>query len=303
MKYCNKQSVSSGRTLHYLKVNEAFNDESTNKRRELQEFSNDYLAYLIDDEWSVSVWGFTTSFKIVLLSPRSVKRNRVHHDDVTWLSVKNRIIPFVQMLSNTYQLGYEGSSTIIRIEASYSDDIHIKNVDQLEDLSDDMLFYSFSIVVKKDGMKHLKMFNESLDKDELKDFVESCLAYLLDEGFNVFIPRGVSEDGTTAIWLAISHQYAANAASFTWDQIKDHYIPLLKLLSNRYNIIGFGNPSSNGRSIDMDSTAQIRFRLHPEYSNDAFRDFPLYKVVNDDLFGSYSYEPSLYSVGIMIKEK
>ena len=148
-------------------------------------------------------------------------------------------------------------------------------------------------------MKHLRKFNESIDHDELKDFVESCLAYLLDEGFHVFIPRGVSEDGTTAIWLAISHQYAANAASFTWDQIKDYYIPLLKLLSNRYDIIGFGKPS---RGIE-DSTSQVRFRLHPEYSNDAFRDFPLYKVVNDDLFGSYSYEPSLYSVGIMIKEK
>ena len=152
-------------------------------------------------------------------------------------------------------------------------------------------------------MRYLKMFKESLDKDELEDFVESCLAYLLDEGFHVFIPRGVSEDGTTAIWLAISHQYAANAASFTWDQIKDYYIPLLKLLSNRYDIIGFGEPSRDGRSIDMDSTAQIRFRLSREYSSDAFRDFPLYAVMNDDLFGSYSYEPSIYSVGIMIKEK
>jgi len=151
-------------------------------------------------------------------------------------------------------------------------------------------------------MKHLKRYNESLDHDELEDFVESCLAYLLDEGFHVFIPKGLSGD-STAIWLAISHQYSANTSSFTWDQIKDHYIPLLKLLSNRYDIIGFGNSSSNGRSIEMDSTAQIRFRLQPEYSSDAFRDFPLYKVMNDTLFGSYSYEPSLYSVGIMIKEK
>jgi hypothetical protein len=148
-------------------------------------------------------------------------------------------------------------------------------------------------------MKHLRSFNESIDHDELKDFVEGCLAYLLDEGFNVFIPRGVSDDGTTAIWLAISNQYSANSTSFAWDDIKDYYIPLLKLLSNRYDIIGFGEPS-RGRE---DSTSQVRFRLNREYSNDAFRDFPLYTVVNDTLFGSYSYEPSLYSVGIMIKEK
>lgn len=93
-------------------TNEGFVANSYEKRMELQEFANDCLAYLIDDEWSVSVCGFTTSFKIVLLSPRSVKRNRVHHDDVTWLSVKNRIIPFVQMLATRYHLGYEGSSFI-----------------------------------------------------------------------------------------------------------------------------------------------------------------------------------------------
>jgi hypothetical protein len=73
----------------------------------------------------------------------------------------------------------------------------------------------------------------------------------------------------------------------------------LKLLSNRYQIIGFGEPS-RGRE---DSTSQVRFRLHQGYNDDAFRDFPLYTVVNDTLFGSYSYEPSIYSVGIIIKEK
>jgi hypothetical protein len=145
--------------MKYIKTSESLKSEADvayQKRMELQEFSNDYLAYLIDDDWSVSVWGFTTSFKIVLLSPRSVRNNRIHHDDVEWSSVKNRIIPFVQMLSRRYHLGYEGSSSIIRIlpnipgvEATYSDDIHIKDIDQLEDLSDDMLFYSFSIVVKK----------------------------------------------------------------------------------------------------------------------------------------------------------
>jgi len=149
-------------------------------------------------------------------------------------------------------------------------------------------------------MKHLRRFNESINRDELKDFVEDCLASLLDEGFHVFIPRFLSNGGDfvhrdpVAIWLSHSNQ-----VYFTWDQIKDYYIPLLKLLSNRYDIIGFGEPS---RGLE-DSTSKVRFRLQPEYSSDAFRDFPYDKVVNDTLFGSYSYEPSIYSVGIMIKEK
>jgi hypothetical protein len=236
--------------MKYLKVNEAFNDESTDKRRELQEFSNDYLAYLIDDEWSVSVWGFTTSFKIVLLSPRSVRNNRIHHDDVEWSSVKNRIIPFVQMLSNKYNVGYEGSSSIIRIEATYSDDIHIKDIDQLEDLRDDMLFYSFSIVVKKDGMKHLKMFKESLndgERDELKDFCETNLAYLMDEGFEI----SCDDNQYINLYLPGKSPYGANPNAirikdpFDWNDIKDHFIPFLQLLSRRYELKNFGHRPSD----------------------------------------------------------
>jgi hypothetical protein len=36
-------------------------------------------------------------------------------------------------------------------------------------------------------MRHLKRFNESLDENELLDFCEVNLAYLLDEGFNIMI--------------------------------------------------------------------------------------------------------------------
>jgi hypothetical protein len=157
-------------------------------------------------------------------------------------------------------------------------------------------------------MKHLRRFNESINRDELKDFVEDCLVSLLDEGFHVFIPRVLLDGDSVAIWLSHSNQVVSlrNTGTlpyakdyFTWDQIKDYYIPLLKLLSNRYDIIGFGEPS---RGLE-DLTSKVRFRLQPDYSSDAFKDFPYDKVVNDTLFGYYFYEPSIYSVGIMIKEK
>ena len=266
--------------MKYVRSNEAFNEESTDKRRELQEFSNDYLAYLIDDDWSVSVRGFTTSFKIVLLSPRSVRNNRVHHDDVTWLSVKNRIIPFVQMLSNRYQLGYEGSSSIIRIEGTYSDDIHIRDIDQLEDLSDDMLFYSFSIVVKKDGMKHLKMFNESLNDYEvveLKDFCETSLAYLMDEGFDI------SCDDNQYLHLSLPGksptEYGTAKDEFYWNDIKDHFIPFLQLLSRRYELKNFHWFDSwrNHKKGDRPSDYVVLFQ------GDTNKYATVEQVINDDL--------------------
>lgn len=277
--------------MKYLKVNEAFNDESTDKRRQLQEFSNDYLAYLIDDEWSVSVWGFTTSFKIVLLSPRSVKRNRVHHDDVQWLSVKNHIIPFVQMLSNRYHVGYEGSSSIIRIEATYSDDIHIRDIDQLEDLSDDMLFYSFSIVVKKDDMKHLKMFKESLndgERDELIDFCETNLAYLMDEGFDI----SCDLDKYLQLSLPGKSPYGANPNAirikdpFDWNDIKDHFIPFLQLLSRRYELKNFGHRPSDYVVL---------------FQGDRNKYATVEQVINDDLPTEVYH--TLWSIVLKIRNK
>jgi hypothetical protein len=279
------------RDMKYLKVNEAFNDESTDKRRQLQEFSNDYLAYLIDDEWSVSVWGFTTSFKIVLLSPRSVKRNRVHHDDVQWLSVKNHIIPFVQMLSNRYHVGYEGSSSIIRIEATYSDDIHIRDIDQLEDLSDDMLFYSFSIVVKKDDMKHLKMFKESLndgERDELIDFCETNLAYLMDEGFDI----SCDLDKYLQLSLPGKSPYGANPNAirikdpFDWNDIKDHFIPFLQLLSRRYELKNFGHRPSDYVVL---------------FQGDRNKYATVEQVINDDLPTEVYH--TLWSIVLKIRNK
>jgi len=34
-------------------------------------------------------------------------------------------------------------------------------------------------------MKHLRKFNESLNKEELQDFCDTYLAYLLDEGYSI----------------------------------------------------------------------------------------------------------------------
>ena len=299
MKYCNKQSVSSGRTLHYLKVNESFNDESRNKRAELQDFCNDYLAYLIDDEWSVSVWGFTTSFKIVLLSPRSVKRNRVHHDDVTWLSVKNHIIPFVQMLSNKYHLGYEASSSIIRIEASYSDDIHIKDVDQLEDLSDDMLFYSFSIVVKKDGMKHLRRYVESFRapssfREEVQEFCENYLAYLIDEDFS--IETNLYHLDPVSVSFVLIRRFASEVEPilFSWADVKDYYIPFLQMLLKKYNVIN----SSKAPSSITNSEIQVVIRTGSTSPSDS-----VYYTLHEALEDKINPYDKIVFIKILITEK
>jgi hypothetical protein len=73
-------------------------------------------------------------------------------------------------------------------------------------------------------MKHIKRFNENNDEDDLKDFCEIHLAYLLDDyNFELGVDdigfiRGCSDAGQIRL---------ENEEGFKWDDIKDCFIPFL----------------------------------------------------------------------------
>lgn len=79
-------------------------------------------------------------------------------------------------------------------------------------------------------MKYIKLF-EDLFEDNLQDFCDTYLAYLKDEGFNIYIiPMG----NRTEITLYIrDFRYGGNP--FEWDNVKDHIIPFLEILRRNYN--------------------------------------------------------------------
>jgi len=78
-------------------------------------------------------------------------------------------------------------------------------------------------------MKHLKRFNENNNEEDLKDFCETHLAYLLDDyNFELYVDdinddsmRSLSDSGQIRI---------ENTEGFKWDDIKDYFIPFLKQL-------------------------------------------------------------------------
>jgi len=74
-------------------------------------------------------------------------------------------------------------------------------------------------------MKHIKRFNENNNEDDLKDFCETNLAYLLDECGEV---RVNTEGKTTLVKISINNS--------NWVNIKDHMIPFLIRLKNNYHI-------------------------------------------------------------------
>ena len=171
-------------------------------------------------------------------------------------------------------------------------------------------------------MRYLKKYNEGISSEDLQEFCESSLAYLIDVGFSITIFAHGSTDfwishlhstlpkGHFTIWLKKNNGIKQDF--FKWDDVKDYYIPFIQLLSNRYVIGGF----STGLSGQTSSASNIRFRYRKkeDYSFvNINKDFSYIKVINDDVFDSEGYwkdhiyykwvpDPDIIAIGILIVE-
>lgn len=98
-------------------------------------------------------------------------------------------------------------------------------------------------------MKHLKSFNESVDKDkllQLKDFCENYLAYLIDDDFIIAVKDSYFDRRDP--WSTnkeLKGNYQNNEAIiiikhtdsfFKWDSVSDSILPFLQMLSKQYSI-------------------------------------------------------------------
>lgn len=83
-------------------------------------------------------------------------------------------------------------------------------------------------------MKYIKLF-EDLFEDNLQDFCDTYLAYLKDEGFNIYINSSGWFDGRGEISIFHRNQDGFILDDFYWDEVKDHVIPFLQMLYKEYN--------------------------------------------------------------------
>ena len=84
-------------------------------------------------------------------------------------------------------------------------------------------------------MRYLKKFNEAIEPDEIKDFCEMYLAYLLDDGYALTF----NESGRVTQISFLKPKTDVEHISvdwMNWDEIKDSFIPFLKVLDKQYDI-------------------------------------------------------------------
>jgi hypothetical protein len=77
-------------------------------------------------------------------------------------------------------------------------------------------------------MRYIKRFNEDNNEEDLKDFCETHLAYLLDD-YNFELNVESFHDHTQG-GIYRGQIRLENDEGFKWDDIKDYFIPFLKQL-------------------------------------------------------------------------
>jgi len=105
-------------------------------------------------------------------------------------------------------------------------------------------------------MKYLRKFFESFGnseiKEELQNFCNENLAYLLDEGYRVrviwtpncnawrLVFEKVKREARSTPWVAHLRD-SERINSFYWREIKDDFIPFFEMLDSKYEVCGTFN--------------------------------------------------------------
>ena len=129
-------------------------------------------------------------------------------------------------------------------------------------------------------MKYLKKFNESNISEgieEVKDFCETSLAYLMDEGLEVNVQKYTS--GFQGIEQPLLISILLDEYKH-WSEISDHMIPFLTLLQRKYTVVtskGYNNERT--KLVEQ----QIRFYLYLGKTGGGYNylNFTLDQVINN----------------------
>jgi hypothetical protein len=142
-------------------------------------------------------------------------------------------------------------------------------------------------------MKHLRKFNEGLSSNEfneLKEFSENCFAYLLDEDFSVFVTTSAVDHHKNVML-----KKQGGKSTFSWDSVKDYYIPFLQLIEKKYELDDFFT-----RAGDKDLYVQFFANtIKNNFSINYYEYTTLEKVINDEV----PVTERIWMIMIKVKDK
>jgi regulator of sigma D len=226
--------------MKYIKLFEAFDRLSRDQKSELQDYCETNLAYLMDEGFKIRIGQNidNTTLKrrairnvtIQITKKDSADTSDIDREDFFWKDVKDQIIPFVLRLEKVYDI--EKVRLLTEEGVYYIKSDFAKGLDEqpYQELSYMDIFLS--------GEK--EQINESLSpKEELEDFCDTHLAYLTDEGFSIDYEELYGGHCTNVTIRHSKREDSKYSHDFSWDEIKDRFIPFIQMLSKEYELFNF----------------------------------------------------------------
>jgi hypothetical protein len=235
-------------------INESFDKNS------IKDFCERYLAYLLDDEnYSIELTvprRGGTSFWTNSEGPQIAISKK--GDLIRWNDVKDHMIPFLTILNKEYNCFPDidfkiGSNFVYTTLVTHRMPDLIKDfaithrpfnkiVISLRSNQNKFRAKRFLTEELKDITKNKsKRFNESVNEYDLKDYCETNLAYLMDDGLKVEPDFYNGSEYNELDELSVLLSWGGHRRK--WSEIKDHIIPFLHRLRNEYELdeVYFGN--------------------------------------------------------------
>lgn len=155
-------------------------------------------------------------------------------------------------------------------------------------------------------MRYLKEFNESFRapssfREEIQDFCENCLAYLIDEDFSIETNVYGLDPVSISFVLIRRFEGEVEPISFSWNEVKDYYIPFLQMLLKKYNVVNSSKSkikNSDDFSWYPNNEVQVVIRTSDHSPSDSVY-YSLYEALEDKI---NPYDKIVY-IKILITEK
>ena len=123
-------------------------------------------------------------------------------------------------------------------------------------------------------MKYIRLFEQF--EEDLEDFCNNSLAYLLDDGFDLFIvDRAIYLSKPV---LTDNRDYGDDNKAFKWDYVKDDFIPFIELLSIKCNYKKYEKHNNNIEFFTNDSNASYKYYCIQDLLDDKPSNFDYYLI-------------------------
>jgi hypothetical protein len=107
-------------------------------------------------------------------------------------------------------------------------------------------------------MRYIKLFEGWLE-DDLLEFTQVHLAYIMDDGFEVS-----TSDGSNNYAGICTKIYLEKLSGFTWEEIVDRFSPYIYMLNKEYRILEIVFYQNGGRQYQYDTRKDIKELLSGE---------------------------------------